>query len=299
VSHEGGGSSQCTDEDDDFILVDSNVESQANTAPVPVGPTIAGMIDCRDTKDILDGFIIQEGAIPSAFAPLIQRLLELSPGQVRQDAPQSGTPASRIKRIAASNAFGPYAAGGSVQHTQTYLVMSHDSTQAVMTLEPGTGEPCLAFPGVGRTARIQRIRETLARMGGTSVQNVFHSILGQAEITAHPIGGMNLGRATDSLGQALDANGGIHRGLVVVDGALVPAALGVNPLATITALAERAVHGVAQEFGINIQYGVKNGMLGVLSADSELTIVCRCPRPLWCSDVPRPSTGWPSRTGIC
>ena len=50
-----------------------------------------------------------------------------------------------------------------------------------------------------------------------------------------------------------------HEGLIVCDGALIPAALGVNPFATITALAERSVEFVGTKYGIEIDYKTKNG----------------------------------------
>lgn len=40
---------------------------------------------------------------------------------------------------------------------------------------------------------------------------------------------------------------------------MIPTALGVNPFATITALAERSVEGVAKKKGIRIDYEAKNG----------------------------------------
>ena len=53
--------------------------------------------------------------------------------------------------------------------------------------------------------------------------------------TAHPLGGLVLGKATDNYGRV---NG--YRGLYVADGAAIPGSTGaVNPSLTISALAER------------------------------------------------------------
>ena len=68
------------------------------------------------------------------------------------------------------------------------------------------------------------------------------------------------GGVTSHLGEVLTGDQDrIHDGLIVVDGAVVPTALGVNPFATITALAERSVEGVAEKKGIKIDYETKNG----------------------------------------
>jgi choline dehydrogenase-like flavoprotein len=65
---------------------------------------------------------------------------------------------------------------------------------------------------------------------------------------------------TNNYGEVLTGNGKeAHRGLVVTDGALFPTALGVNPLATITALAERSVQYTARKIGLRIDYKTKNG----------------------------------------
>ena len=63
------------------------------------------------------------------------------------------------------------------------------------------------------------------------------------------------------MGQLLKGPGKeCYNGIVVVDGSVIPLALGANPFATITALAERSVEKVANERGIIIDYDTKNGM---------------------------------------
>lgn len=66
------------------------------------------------------------------------------------------------------------------------------------------------------------------------------------------------------MGEVFQGNGTtVNDGLIVCDGALVPAALGVNPLSTITALAERSVELAAEERDITIDYDTKNGRLAI------------------------------------
>ena len=65
---------------------------------------------------------------------------------------------------------------------------------------------------------------------------------------------------TNHLGEVLtDQNGEVHDGLVVVDASVIPTALGANPFATITAIAERSVESLAKRKGLAIDYETKNG----------------------------------------
>jgi hypothetical protein len=66
--------------------------------------------------------------------------------------------------------------------------------------------------------------------------------------------------ATNHMGELFTGEGAeTHPGLLVCDGAAVPASLGVNPFATITAFAERSVELAAEKFGLLIDYETRNG----------------------------------------
>ncbi|KAK0642795.1 hypothetical protein DIS24_g8645 [Lasiodiplodia hormozganensis] len=230
----------------------------------PSGPTITGIIDNRDaisSPNVLDGYIMQEGAIPEALAPLIQSMLEILPGKQQPERLNAKDQLQHLMSKAEARFLGPYSKGGSVNKTQVYLIMSHDSNEAILSLD--NDKPQLQFVGVGRTESVKKLNAVLAKathaIGGTLVNTPFHSVLNkQEQITVHPLGGAVMssdgtGRrgATNHLGQVFSGAGSeVHDGLVCVDGAVVPTSLGVNPFATITALAERTMQIAAATGGV-------------------------------------------------
>jgi cholesterol oxidase len=66
-------------------------------------------------------------------------------------------------------------------------------------------------------------------------------------VTVHPLGGCPM--ADDAQSGVVDDAGKVHGydGLYVLDGSIVPTALGVNPSKTIAALAERGVERMIQQ----------------------------------------------------
>jgi hypothetical protein len=85
------------------------------------------VIDCRDQLNPLDGFVLEEGTIPQALAPLYEAMLELMPGQI---APTGLSAFQKVQHLLArqtSKLLGPYFRKGSTEKTQVYLIMSHDS----------------------------------------------------------------------------------------------------------------------------------------------------------------------------
>ena len=87
--------------------------------------------------------------------------------------------------------------------------------------------------------------------GAIFVKNPRSTILGGGrQMTVHPLGGCPMGDdvdhgAVDDLGRVFSRDGSIHNGLYVADGAIIPRSLGVTPLLTISALAERVASKIA------------------------------------------------------
>ncbi|KAL7273366.1 hypothetical protein RUND412_003786 [Rhizina undulata] len=238
----------------------------------PTGPTITGVIDRRNAEvNVLDGYVIEEGAVPQALAPFLQAMLEVMP---KKSYPADFGPKERLRHFLSgtkARILGPWSQGSAVNRTQIYLIMSHDNNEATLTLE--NDQVYLRFLGVGRTEHVKELNELLAKatslIGGTMINSPFYELLGEEEITVHPIGGAPMsndgtgkGGATNHIGELFSGEGSeIHEGLYCVDGSVIPCALGVNPFATITALAERTVDKVAMKRHIKIDYHTKNGVL--------------------------------------
>lgn len=93
----------------------------------PVGPTINAAIDMRGKSgNPLDGFLIQEGAVPQALSKLMQTIVDMQPSSKKPKK----TIIQRARKAAArwkSRLLGPYCCGGAIQNTQVFLIMSHDS----------------------------------------------------------------------------------------------------------------------------------------------------------------------------
>ncbi|CAK7201000.1 hypothetical protein SEUCBS139899_003701 [Sporothrix eucalyptigena] len=261
----------------DILAFGYNTEQQTNAVGrehpspyYPVGPCITGVIDNRlGYENPLDGYVIEEGAVPHALATFLQTMVDMLPGST---PPQNESIVQRAQASLArwgSRLLGPYFKSGAIERTQVYLIMSHDSNQATLSLVDD--KPVLEFLGVGRSDHVKHLNDILAKatsaVGGTLVGNPFFALMDQ-QVTVHPVGGASMASnntgatgATDHVGRLFTGNGKeVHTGLIVTDGAAIPTALGVNPFATITALAERSVELYAQSRGLVIRTD-SNGLL--------------------------------------
>ncbi|MFN0214953.1 MAG: GMC family oxidoreductase N-terminal domain-containing protein [Saprospiraceae bacterium] len=230
----------------------------------PCGPCITSVIDTRETsKDYRDGMIIEEGSIPGALAKIL-------PVSFAAISAAEGNAPSLMQKIRnafeglVSFLFGSYR--GAVTRTQTYLIMSQDSGDGVMRLN-NQGRLEIDWPGVGREKIFQSDNDTLNKcteaLKGTYLENpIWTEKLGKSLVSVHPLGGCIMGENVSSgvvnhKGQAFDSSGnGVHKGLYVTDGSVIPACLGVNPLLTITAVSERNIALMAEDNGWKIDYSL-------------------------------------------
>jgi cholesterol oxidase len=212
-----------------------------------VGACVSGEIEIVDEHDLARSLTIQEGVLPSALAPLLPVLF---------------LPNGRLLGALQSLVSGVYK--GPFANLQTFFAVSHDSATGRLVLEDD--RVALSWPKAQDEPVYRRLDAALAALveaaGGSYVKNpLAGTMMGRQPATAHPLGGCGMGRersegVVDHKGRVFDGRPGagsadVHRGLYVMDGAIMPRSLGVNPLLTITALAERAMLHLAHDWGLS------------------------------------------------
>jgi cholesterol oxidase len=209
-----------------------------------VGPTITGLIDLRDPDaDLRKALIIEEGAIPGALASILPIAMY---GASYGNPNLRKAPAVRRLRDLADISLGSYR--GPLDRTLTYLIMSTDDSGGKIVLENDSVH--VEWPEVAEQpvfARDNRIAAmaTQALHGMAVPDPLWGWTRGRSLISVHPLGGCVMADdatkgVVDHKGRVFDPTGdGVHEGLYVSDGSVVPLALDANPLLTISAVAER------------------------------------------------------------
>lgn len=228
-----------------------------------VGPCITSIIDMRHGDDWRDRMVIEEGSIPGALAVTLPAAFSAAAGTIGQDTDSGIIDAVREKaRIADSFLRGPY--NGAVNHTQTYLIMSHDNAKGQAELNDGD-RMVIDWPGVGTQSNFIKGNENLLQatkaLGGEYVENpVWTPLFNESLITVHPLGGCNMAEdagtgVVNHKGQVFTGQGDeVHKGLYITDGSVIPTSLAVNPLLTISAVSERCLRLMADDYGWTIDY---------------------------------------------
>jgi cholesterol oxidase len=237
------------------------------------GPCITGVIDMRNAEVPAEGLVIEEGTMPGAMATALAPsfffanamagsftkfgLDEIKPRLL--DAKEMGNAFAE-----SPGSLGDWAYKGPMARTQTYLVMSVDDAKGKLELTDDRLR--INWPGAGSAPNIKRDNQLIDQAAGAISGQFFPSpiwneALGDKVITVHPIGGCGMGDdatsgVVDHKCQVFAGKSGtkLHPGLYVCDGAAMPGAIGVNPLLTISAVAERACELLVQERGWQIDW---------------------------------------------
>ena len=203
----------------------------------PIGPNVIGQARLNGEAPLRQHYIVQEGVLPSPLAGLGPMMAVLR-----------GHPFEAIWRALRGEPEVMLA------HTQPLYIVGHDDAQGRMELR--NGRLLVTWPDARDQDVYQFFDETLEPLiesfEGTYVKLPFsEKLMGRKPVTAHPLGGCGMGedRTTGVVNHKCEVfdtgvrgeETAVHPGLYVCDGAVVPTSLGVNPLLTITALAERAM----------------------------------------------------------
>jgi choline dehydrogenase-like flavoprotein len=256
---------------------ETHIVAQEDQAPSDrgIGPTISGIVRVPP-KDGEPGFLVEEFGIP---APLRRVLAEITstfgllPRMLRGD---------RSDHRPDADIEDPLAAGDeALKRTMVYGLLGDDGAAGQIRLaQAGSadtpwdggvkidGSRLRAHPVF--SAQDERLRKAHQTLGGLLVSNPawraappeLAAIVEMKDgplTTVHPLGGCAIGDNADSgvvdrHGRAFDPDSDqdppVHDGLVVLDGSIVPGALGINPALTIAALAEHAVPKLAAAWGL-------------------------------------------------
>lgn len=229
----------------------------------PVGPCITSMIDDRATPDVNQGLIMEEGSLPGALSSILPGLMASASGLIGEDA--DGGIADEMKehgRVLESIVRGSY--HGAVHNSQVYLIMSHDDSDGRLKLQDDRVR--VDWPDVGKKPIFQHdsefLKKATAANGGTYIPNpLWSKMLDQDLVTVHPLGGCCMSSdattgVVDHRGRVYSGSSGedVHAGLYVVDGSIVSRSLGVNPLLTISAMAERNMELMAEAEGFSYDF---------------------------------------------
>ncbi|WP_244491175.1 alkaline phosphatase D family protein [Paramesorhizobium deserti] len=262
----------------DMLVVDygtrAAVNSVADAAVQPskraVGPTITGVIDLRDTA----GVLIEEMAVPAslrlAFTEIfattntLHGLDKIDWSTHRQGFPNDDAYAVPRKCI---------------EHSALYAVMADDGAAGSMELDGAVSDD---RDGIARIrweklpdlpifdTQVDILTGLAKNSGGRIMANPLWKLL-PSELTwllrekrgplttVHPLGGCTMAETgsegvVNHLGQVFSTgtSSAVHDGLVVLDGSIIPTALGTNPALAISAVALRAAEALALEWGYDV-----------------------------------------------
>jgi choline dehydrogenase-like flavoprotein len=240
-----------------------------------IGPTITGMLKAGEGTS---RFVVQEFAIPAPLRTLLSEATG-SLGMLHRLERWDGSDHSPRHRGTDPLCQGPE----EIAHTIVYGLMGDDGARGRLEATrrprpeddpiPWDGRIAVQWPEARKEAVLDAQHEAMRAAHGSKAHGwyfpnpiwrplpaLLDKLAGGNGVrgpitTVHPLGGCPMGQTVregvvDWAGRVFDGRApgfdgtGVLPGLVVLDGAIVPRALGINPSLTIAALAEHAVEAL-------------------------------------------------------
>ncbi len=235
------------------------------------GPTIIGRGEVKlgNPENPDETFTLEDGAIPFPLIPLWQELI------VTQDFLRRFTDC-RPSAWHRDHADHDYLAvsPGLNEHSQLLLVMGNDEANGKITFKDDVALPNWTFPPEDEHDYFKTLHSRLKSLEKTSLDgghylpnplwkplpDGFDTVLEGADdlnsslLSVHPLGGCSMAATAeegvvDTRGRVFDSSHGtsVHDGLYVLDGAIIPGAIGTNPYLTIAGLSYLLAYELAKE----------------------------------------------------
>ncbi|MGE5085055.1 MAG: GMC family oxidoreductase N-terminal domain-containing protein [Bacillota bacterium] len=211
------------------------------------GAVIYGIADYREGRNLSERFLIEEGTFPGAVAGPLR--LAMAGAKLKQSR-------WRMLRVLRDLTLSKDIEKGALNHSMVYLGMGHDRADGSLFLD-GKNRVRVHWPEVLSDPVFPMIDREMKRqsqaLDGDFVMNPRSMIIsGKNLVTVHPLGGCVMGQNVEQgvvnhVGQVFQRDGSLHEGLYVMDGSVIATSLGVNPLLTISALAERAAQFIKHQ----------------------------------------------------
>jgi cholesterol oxidase len=215
------------------------------------GPTMTSRIDYTDER----GFMVADGGLPGNFGGVLAAVREVNALtgwgrvvlQVKNAAAKLGITDSHVThrnvKLGRQEPIGD---------SLVFLMIGRDAADGQMRLTPLFGCFDIRWRKSDSAKLFAGMREAAGELATAAGAKSFFALdagpLGKF-ITVHPLGGCPM--SDDPRAGVTDEFGHVHGydGLYVLDGSIIPTALGVNPSKTIAALAERGVERLLAERG--------------------------------------------------
>jgi cholesterol oxidase len=225
------------------------------------GPNIVGLVRYNGGLPEAQRIAIEDFSFPNASIDSVKAVFGLLRGQDTVTGNEDAQWQRLLRDLDPSGqAHDP---DGAMNHTMLYLVMGQDNARGTILFEAPWTEPDgrirVSWDKAGQQQIFTRMNEELRRharaLRANFISNPTWSMFNIGHlITAHPLGGCPIGDdylqgAVDIYGRVFSGDGSVHQGLHVMDGSVIPSALGVNPFLTISALTERFAARKVRELG--------------------------------------------------